>query len=171
MLVKNELQTRLHELQSKWNVEIFNDKWKTEEFYKMKHNLNVEHLSTLTMITDTSSISALDMLLTLILNLKFSVTKVNGVSGDEEFISSELDDEYYKRVYDTFLGCDYMKVNEVLSYMGHFFTKYDYMKRDKYYTSLYQTITLDLLSELKLRCNSIKEAENALEDNIIKVKF
>ena len=171
MLVKNELQVRMHELQSKWNIELLQDKWKTEEFYKMKNNLSVEHLPSLTMITDTSSITALDLLLTLILNLKYSVTKINGITGDEEFISSTLDEEYYKRVYDTFFGCDYLKVNEVLSYMGHFFTRYDEGKRNTLYSSLYHIITLDLLSELKLRCNSLKEAEDVLEDNATKVKL
>lgn len=171
MLVKDELREAAYKLQSKWHAELFADTQKTQEFYKKQLKLDVEYLSCLTMITDSSSISTLDLLLTFMLNLKYSVTKIHGQYGDEEFISNELDKEFYNRVYDTFLGCDYLRVNEILSYMGHFFTKYTQEKRMKFYTSLYQIITLNLFAELKLRCNSVKEVEEVLENDTIKMKL
>lgn len=171
MLVKNELQEAAYKLQSKWHAELFADKQKTQEFYKKQIELDVEYLNCLTMITNSSSIPTLDLFLTFMLNLKSSVTKIHGRYGDEEFISTELDKEFYTRVYDTFLGCDYLRINEILSYMSHFFTKYTREKRMRFYTSLYQIIVLNLFAELRLRCNSIEEAKEILEDDTIKKKL
>ena len=95
MLVKDELREAAYKLQSKRHADLFADTQKTQEFYKKQLKLDVEYLNCLTMITDSSSISTLDLLLTFMLNLKYSVTKIHGRYGDEEFISNELDKEFY----------------------------------------------------------------------------